>query len=139
MAVNQRTQVKATIRRAMQAAQRATNELDAQAMQELADLYQAALVEIQFLISNAADEIGQVRLSQLQILTKQIEEILNQIHQKQSQLVEGYIVEAAKNGFVTRQCLLAERPIDETEFDTEIQSALRYQPIPAHLCLWRYR
>ncbi|MGU3226176.1 hypothetical protein ACVYFZ_02165 [Vibrio cholerae] len=98
MADNQRTQVQATIRRAMQAAQRATNELDAIAMQELAKLYQAALVEIQLLISNAADEIGQVRLSQLQILTKQIEEILNQIHQKQSQLVEGYIVEAAKNG-----------------------------------------
>ncbi|HDI3309058.1 TPA: hypothetical protein PMK43_002517 [Vibrio cholerae] len=98
MADNQRTQVQATIRRAMQAAQRATNELDAVAMQELATLYQAALVEIQFLISHAADEIGQVRLSQLQILTKQIEEILNQIHQKQSQLVEGYIVEAAKNG-----------------------------------------
>ncbi|HFQ4924365.1 hypothetical protein DC365_00485 [Vibrio vulnificus] len=98
MADNQRTQVQATIRRAMQAAQRATNELDAQAMQELADLYQAALVEIQFLISHAADELGQVRLSQLHTLTRQIEEILNQVNQKQSSMVEGYIVEAAKNG-----------------------------------------
>ncbi|HDY7638755.1 TPA: hypothetical protein RQK07_003148 [Vibrio vulnificus] len=98
MAVNQRTQVKATIRRAMQAAQRATNELDAQAMQDLTDLYQAALVEIQFLISHAADELGQVRLSQLHTLTRQIEEILNQVNQKQSSMVEGYIVEAAKNG-----------------------------------------
>ncbi|MBH9741356.1 hypothetical protein [Vibrio navarrensis] len=98
MADNQRTQVQATIRRAMQAAQRATNELDAVAMQELATLYQAALVEIQFLISNAADEIGQVRLSQLHTLTRQIEEILNQVNQQQSSMVEGYIVEAAKNG-----------------------------------------
>ena len=98
MAENERTQVKATIRRAMQAAERATNELDAQAMRELATLYQSALVEIQYLITNAADELGMVRLSQLQALTTQIEGILNQINLTQSNMVDGYIVEAAKNG-----------------------------------------
>jgi hypothetical protein len=98
MAENERTQVKATIRRAMQAAERATNELDAQAMRELATLYQSALVEIQYLITNAADELGMVRLSQLQALTTQIEGILNQVNLTQSNMVDGYIVEAAKNG-----------------------------------------
>lgn len=98
MSENQRTQIKATIRRAMQAAERATNELDAQAMRELATLYQSALVEIQYLITNAADELGMVRLSQLQALTTQIEGILNQINLTQSNMVDGYIVEAAKNG-----------------------------------------
>ena len=98
MAENERTPIQATIRRAMQAAQRATNELDAQAMKELAVLYQSALAEIQHLVTNSADELGRVRLSQLQALTRQIEEILNQISQTQSNMVEGYIVEAAKNG-----------------------------------------
>ena len=98
MAENQRTQVKATIRRAMLAAERATNELDAQAMRELATLYQSALAEIQYLITNVADELGMVRLSQLQVLTTQIENILNQINLNQSNMVDGYIVEAAKNG-----------------------------------------
>lgn len=95
---NERTQIKATIRRAMQAAEQATNELDGRAMKDLAVMYQSALAEIQHLITNAADELGQVRLSQLQNLSRQFEDILNQINQTQSAMLDGYIVEAAKNG-----------------------------------------
>ncbi|MFM2590061.1 hypothetical protein [Vibrio sp. TBV020] len=98
MADNQRTQIKATIRRTMKSAQSATNELDSLAMKELTVLYRSALVEIQQLVTNSANETGAVRLSQLQVLTRQIEEILNQINQTQSHMIEGYIVEAAKNG-----------------------------------------
>lgn len=114
MANNTRTQVKAIIRRAMQAAEQATNQLDAQAMQELATLYQGVLVEIQFHITNSADELGQVRLSQLHTLTRQIEDILNQVHQQQSQMVGSYIVEAAKNGGNTFSTSIAATKISKS-------------------------
>ncbi|KFA98790.1 hypothetical protein [Vibrio sp. ER1A] len=95
---NERTQVKATIRRAMLAAQQATNELDAQAMRELKTLYEGVLVEIQHLITQHADELGQVRLTQLNQLTRQLEEVLNQLHLTQSSMVSGHVVLAAKQG-----------------------------------------
>jgi len=101
MADNNRTQVKATIRRAMKAAEKATNELDAAGMEALGQLYQSVLAEIQFLITNAADELGEVRLSRLNSFTAEIESLLQQLAQTQASLIDGYVVQAAQNGGAT--------------------------------------
>ncbi|WP_120510974.1 hypothetical protein [Photobacterium salinisoli] len=114
MTDNTRTQVKATIRRAMKAAERATNELDATAMNELGLLYQSVLSEIQFLVMNAADELGEVRLSQLQTLTREIETLLDQLAQTQASMVDGYIVQAAQHGGTTFSTTVAAATVSQS-------------------------
>ncbi|SIO94645.1 hypothetical protein [Vibrio spartinae] len=111
MAENQRTQVKAVIRRAMNAAERATNELDAQAMSELGQLYTSALTEIQQLIEHSADELGRVRLTQLNQLTYQVQSILQQLSESQSHAVDNYLVTAAQNGAHTFSTSIAAEQI----------------------------
>ncbi|MEI8634732.1 hypothetical protein P4S72_27205 [Vibrio sp. PP-XX7] len=98
MADNHRTQIKATIRRAMKAAQQSTNELDAQALAELEALYASTLAEIQTLLTHTADELGIIRLAQLNQLTYQIQSILQQLSDIQSNKIDDYLVIAARNG-----------------------------------------
>lgn len=114
MADNTRTQVKAAIRRAMKAAERATNELDAAGMADLGQLYQSVLAEIQFLITHAADELGEVRLSQLNTLTREVEGLLDQLAQTQASMVDGYIVQAAQNGGTTFSTSVAAATISKS-------------------------
>lgn len=101
MADNNRTQVKATIRRAMKAAEVATNELDGQAMAELGQLYSRTLLEMQHLVENSADFLGAVRLEQITQLTIEIKALLRDLAQQQASMLEGYIVMATQNGGTT--------------------------------------
>ena len=66
-------------------------------MAELETLYSSTLAEIQILVEHSADELGRVRLSQLNQLTRDIEELLQQLSETQSNMIDGYIVQAAQN------------------------------------------
>ena len=82
----------------MQAAQQATNQLDTKAMQQLEQMYQATLAEIHNLLENASDGLGEIRLSQLSQLSRDIESALQQLSEQQKVVLSDGIISAAENG-----------------------------------------
>ncbi|UTV30847.1 hypothetical protein [Photobacterium atrarenae] len=118
MANNLRTQTKAAIHRAMKAAMKATAELNDSALAEIEQLYTSTLAEIQLLVSNYADELGVVRLSQLHRLRQEIGDRLNRLAQTQTMMVHENISIAAQNGAMASNGTVAEDVIRDIVDDS---------------------
>ena len=81
---------KAAIKRASARARKTANQLDAQALKELQQLYKQAAEEVRLRIVMMADGEGLVRLNNLQQLRRQLDDVIAQLGQMEEQLLTRF-------------------------------------------------
>ncbi|WP_067519499.1 hypothetical protein [Endozoicomonas ascidiicola] len=83
-------QRKAAIKKASNKARKEANQLDAQALNGLQQAYRQAAEEIRLRITLMAASDGTVRLDNLRLLRRQVDEVLEQLAQIKEKLLTGY-------------------------------------------------
>jgi hypothetical protein len=96
--VTDRTAKKAAIKRATQSAQAAMNQLDAQTLKQLTELYRQTVEGLTEVIDSYADSDGTISINVLQALLATTEARLRQLELQKAALIDAGLIQAAQLG-----------------------------------------
>ncbi len=95
MAENNRTKVKAAIKRASNVARREADKLDGKALDKLTQLYKKSADDLRLIIESYAGTDGTLRLEVMNNLLEQTNQRLTSLHQARDQLLDDKMIDAA--------------------------------------------
>ena len=100
LAENQRTRVKATIKRASARARLQMNSLDRSILQQLEQIYVNAANDIEQQLKRYADGENNLRIEVLQDIRQQIDRVINNIRDQRNRLLNSGLEQAANIGLM---------------------------------------